>query len=206
MNKNFSKLRWPSWVFLAVLLSVEGVLVWQAPAEKTLGEGIKIVYVHVSLTWAGMVGFTLAGLQGIWNTFKSNIVLHKWNQVVSWVALGCFVLGYATSLMAAKINWGAVLWTEPRVIASLQFIVVALIILVANHRLKNYRLAGVLSALLAFFLMWSILGTPLFLHPGSPIRESTSLAIQLTFLSMFLLSSSLATWWVWFLHKRMALS
>jgi len=40
--------------FVPLLLVVLGMLVvWLAPAERTLGEGIRWVYVHVALVWAG---------------------------------------------------------------------------------------------------------------------------------------------------------
>ena len=54
-----------SWVIPAVLLALMALLVWVAPIEQSLGQGIKIVYVHVGLIWAGMLGFALNGLLGL---------------------------------------------------------------------------------------------------------------------------------------------
>ena len=44
------------WVFVIVALGVAAALVIFAPDEKTLGTGIKYVYIHVAMTWTGMTG------------------------------------------------------------------------------------------------------------------------------------------------------
>ena len=38
------------------LVAAGAALVWLAPAERTLGPGIRWVYVHVGLMWAGTLG------------------------------------------------------------------------------------------------------------------------------------------------------
>ena len=47
-----------------VLLGWWAVLVWLAPAERTLGGGIRSVYVHVGLVWAGPAYGGVAALPG----------------------------------------------------------------------------------------------------------------------------------------------
>jgi hypothetical protein len=51
----------PVWIIPLALLLFMALLVWQAPVEQSLGQGIKIVYVHVGLIWAGMLGFAVNG-------------------------------------------------------------------------------------------------------------------------------------------------
>ncbi|MFQ5770137.1 MAG: hypothetical protein ACE5HX_06355, partial [bacterium] len=119
---------------------------------------------------------------------------------------GWFAAGFVMSLFAAKINWGAVYWNEPRMISSLQFLTAAFLVQIITLIVPWPRLQGALSAFLAFFLMWSMLGTPLVLHPGSPIRESSSLPIQLTFLGMFILNFLAVAWFVWYFQKKKSVS
>jgi hypothetical protein len=190
-----------SWWLLTGILAAAGVLVWLAPAERTIGQGIKIVYIHVSLIWAGMVGVILSGILGIGLIFVPSKKLEDWTTLIGWVALVWFALGVATSLLAAKINWGAVYWNEPRVISSVHFLAVAVIVQIARNWLPWVHMRGALSAALPFYLMWSTIGTPLILHPSSPIRESSSFAIQLTFLGMFIFSCLIAGWAVWYVRK-----
>jgi len=54
----------------------------------------------------------------------------------------------------------------------------------------------------ALFMIWRIISTELVLHPQSPIRNSDSLAIQLTFGAVFLLVVIVAGWLVWRLMPR----
>ena len=49
------------------------------------------------------------------------------------------------------------------------------------------RLKGLLRVVLVVIFTWSNLTTPLVLHPQNPIRTSTSVAIQYSFLGIFLL-------------------
>lgn len=43
-----------------VLLTL--VLAWLSPSEKTLGDKIKLVFLHGALTWVGMLLYTIAGV------------------------------------------------------------------------------------------------------------------------------------------------
>ncbi|MFQ5752587.1 MAG: hypothetical protein ACE5HI_11375, partial [bacterium] len=66
-NSNFK-----AWLVLASIVTAAAIMVWAAPLERTLGEGIKVVYIHVSLTWAGMLSFILTGIVGIGLRFNTN--------------------------------------------------------------------------------------------------------------------------------------
>ncbi len=139
------------WSVLTGLIITESLLVWFAPAERTLGEGIKAVYIHVSFTWAGMAGFTLAGILGFLNLVKAKSNLSTWIQIIIWVAFGSFALGFAVSLVAAKITWGAVLWQEPRIVFSMLFLVLVLMILMIHRWLHWHKMQGAIIAILFFF-------------------------------------------------------
>ncbi|MFQ5637924.1 MAG: hypothetical protein ACE5IR_07990 [bacterium] len=184
MGKQLVMLR----LLLTLVVFAAIVVVWLAPAERSLGHGMKTVYIHVTFIWAGMLGFVAAGFVGLLAIFKPRPELMLWLKNISWVAFGWFAAGTATSVLAAKVNWGAMNWGEPRLQSSLQFLAVALLVLTIYGFLKNDRVGGGLSTLLAFFMMWQILGAPLVLHPDSPIRLSDSSAIQMTFLTMFMLN------------------
>ena len=68
------------------ILAAVAAIVWLAPEEKTLGPGIKSVYVHVALTWTGMTGLTIAGLLGIGAAITNGGRLSRWAQMAGWVA------------------------------------------------------------------------------------------------------------------------
>lgn len=149
-----------------------------------------------------MLGFVMSGVLGVYMAASDSQRGQHWNTIISWVAFGCFVAGFALSILAAKINWGDIYWNEPRMLSSLQFLAVAIGILMLNHWLTSRRLQGFASAFLAFFMMFRILGAPLVLHPESPIRESSAAGIQLTFLGLFLLAFSASAWVAWYWHQH----
>ena len=110
-----------SWLILVSIFVAASFLIWLASQERTLGQGIKIVYLHAGLIWAGMVNFSFAGFLGLAVTFSAEKKIQARTQTIGWVALLLFATGIGRSIVAAKINWEAFFWSEPRMIASLQF-------------------------------------------------------------------------------------
>lgn len=41
------------WSVMLALVALGAAIVWLAPAERSLGAGIRWVYIHVALVWAG---------------------------------------------------------------------------------------------------------------------------------------------------------
>lgn len=185
------------------ILAAVAAIVWLAPEEKTLGPGIKSVYVHVALTWTGMTGLTIAGLLGIGAAITNGGRLSRWAQMAGWVAIGFFGAGLAMSMIAAKVNWGGVFWAEPRAQAAMRIVAFALIVQILCTWLRSVRLSGVLHVFATLFMLWTIFQAELVLHPRSPILTSESRSIQLTFASLFVLVAAGAGWTAWhFLGRR----
>ena len=192
------------WLVLGALALAAGILLWLAPAEKTLGQGIKIVYVHVAFMWAGMLCLTLAGVLGGGVLLWARQTWQPWAHAIGWVGLGLFAAGVGMSLLAAHINWGGIFWAEPRMLAALNILAIGVIVQNANGWLPGLRVRGLLNVGLAAFLTWSVLSTPLILHPRNPIHSSASLAIQLTFVGLFVLCSLAAAVVVWAVRNKSA--
>ncbi len=183
--------------FLAVAIAL---LLWLAPAEKTLGTGMRSVYLHVGLIWTGIAGFGVGGLLGLLVLFRNDTRLDGWAQSLGWVACGFFATGFLSSMLASKINWGGVFLAEPRNLSALMILCVALIVQIWGSWPVWPRLKGLFRVALVGIGIWSNLTTPLVLHPQNPIRTSTSTAIQLTFLGIFLLFSLAAALVVMMVH------
>lgn len=191
-----------AWLLLAGIVVAFAVVVWIAPNERTLGAGIKTVYVHVALTWTGMLGFAVAGVIGLAVAVSSRPALQAWMKLVGWVALPFYVAGAIMSLVAAQVNWGGVLWAEPRIAATLAGLAGAIGVLALNNWLAWRRAQGLLSLGFAVFLIASISNATLLFHPQNPIGASLSSGIQLTFLSLFALACLAGGWAVWQLRRR----
>lgn len=190
------------WSVLGVILALALIIILLSPSEQTLGSGIKSVYIHVALTWTGMSGFFVAGAVGLVAALFARPQLQKWAHTIAWVALAMFGAGLVMSAWAAIINWGAMFWLEPRSNSALQLLAAGLIVQVINSWSVSYRIKGALNFLLSLFLLWSVISTPLVLHPGSAARSSPSSAIRFTFFSLFVLCALAATWIVVYWRGR----
>src|SRR5574341_1428138 len=92
---------WPAWGGLAVILAV---LLWLSPAERTLGQVVKLVYLHGALVRTATllfaislpvnVGALIVG-RGAWLVWGKALV---WTAVIVWLAHALFsiVTTYAT--------------------------------------------------------------------------------------------------------------
>lgn len=191
-----------SGLFWIVIIIAAAALVWLAPEEKQLGQGIRSVYVHVALIWVGMAGLVVAGLVGIGVLFSDSGKLASWMEAIGWVALGFYAAGVSMSILASKVNWGSVFWQEPRMKVALNMLALALIVEVFISWVPWRRLKGLLSALLVVILSWTTMSAPLVLHPRNPIGSSSSSGIKLTFLGLSIVSAAAAAWIVWFVRSR----
>jgi hypothetical protein len=179
-----------------------GVLVvLVAPDERTLGGAIKLVYVHVALTWTGLLGFAVAGLLGAYELLARRPWAVRWTTSVGDVALAFFGLSVLSSLLAARLTWGGVFWSEPRLQAALSVLAVGVILRVLAGWVSIPHAAAAAHLGLAGFAAWFLPRTPLVLHPGQAALTTPSSAIAVTFLSLSVLGVLLGGWLAWFVAR-----
>ncbi len=172
---------------LVLIGAAAALWVWQAPAELTLGNGIKIVYLHVAATWTGMTGLLVSGVLGAGILVRGWPAATRLAHIIGWTGLAFFSVGLAISAAAAWINWGGVALSEPRMAASLQLIALGLIVQILAGWPLALRLKGFLWAALALAMVASVVFTPVELHPRNPIGTSSSSSIQLAFFGLYIL-------------------
>lgn len=193
--------RWWTPLALAVLGATVALL---APAERTLGDGIRWVYVHVGLVWAGTLALGVAAAGGGVLLATGRPRLDPTVRAVWWAGLAAFALGVAFSMVAARINWGAVALEEPRMAAALRFLAVAVIAAVAGAWIARPRVTAVLAIATFALLLWDVGGAQLVMHPRDPVRTATSVAIQATFALCFAIATALTAWLALALRPRPA--
>lgn len=190
----------------AILALVIIFLLSVAPEERSLGAGIRSVYIHVMFSVSGRIGLTLLGFIGAIVLLSGSLRWYHWAQTLGWVALILFSIGLLSSSFSSRVNWGAVFFEEPRFRMSSQIIALGFIVQILNSWLGNrrnvLRLKGALHAGLALFMTWQILTTELILHPSNPIGTSDSTGIQITFALLLGLMLAVASWAVWVFHPR----
>lgn len=184
------------WLIPVILLLAMALVVWLSPEERTLGTRIKIVYIHVSFVWTGLTGILLTGLLSVWYLLRpSTKWLGKFLPIISITSLIIFGIGFVLSLMAAKINWGAIPWTEPRAVGAMRILAMGLIIQVLAFWFPQYRFRAVLNIGLLIFAGLTSATMRNAVHPTNPIftSESNSFAIAVLTLTGLVM---LLAWWV----------
>ena len=100
------------------------------PAEKTLGQIIKLVYLHGALSRAGMIGFWAAAIAGAAHLIRPNPRSLRWSQALLWSGCGFWVAHFIVSMPATRLTWGPwIAWGEPRVTMTLQVAAAGLIVI-----------------------------------------------------------------------------
>ncbi|HOA23237.1 MAG TPA: hypothetical protein PK801_08005 [Aggregatilineales bacterium] len=185
------------WLLVAGIVVVGAVVITLTPAEATLGQVVKVVFVHVAFSRAGAIGLYIAGLAGLAVLARPSEQLVWWMQAVGWAGLILFAIGFIVSGVAQMMSWGGITLQEPRVAAGANVLAVALIAQIAALWLPWPRVEAVLHILVAAFQAWVSLTTPNVLHPAGAITSSTSGALRLSSAVLLLLALLLGAWIVW---------
>ncbi len=183
--------------FISLLFLCFLLVLYLAPEEKTMGAGIKSVYVHVALIWTGLLGLFIAAALGFTLAIFNRPGLHAWMQRIGWVTLGVLLLSAIASIVAQIINWNGIFWDEPRSVVQFQTLAAFIIAQVAIQWLPWYRVRGLVVGVTVVVILTVIRLAPLILHPENPIGTSNSSGIQFTFLTLFVLSTLGAGGVVW---------
>lgn len=189
--KTFLRSPWLPGLLAAAALA----LALLAPEEKTLGDGIRVVYVHVALTWTGMLLLGGTALLGLLVAAQPRPAWAAFQRRLYGVALAFFGLGYGMSMVASLVNWGGVPVREPRFITSMNVLVIGIIAWFLANLFENPRLAALLRAAPVLFLIWSVQTSTVVLHPESAVNTAPP-GIRFTFLGMFAIMLALSGWFL----------
>lgn len=187
---------------LVALLLIGTILVLTSPAEATLGEIVRIVYVHVALSRAGMLWIVAAGLLGLVVLVFGGGRIAAWMRGAGWAGLLLYAGGFAVSLIAQVTSWGGIAWREPRVMAAGNVLAVATIVQALCTWVGAPRLRGILRAALAAILIYANMRAVNVLHPGNAISGAASGAIQLSGYLLLAVALLLGGWIAWQARPR----
>jgi len=131
MAGNLKKRRGSPWqvaTFVA-LVAIIALLLWLSPAEQTLGNVVKLIYLHGALARTGLVTFGVAGLMGLAALVVRRSALAAWCDAAGKSALAFWIVYSLSSMISTYMAWGVlVAWNEPRVVASIQVLAAASLI------------------------------------------------------------------------------
>lgn len=184
---------WPRWLVLGLIFIAQLLVLLASPEEKTLGTGIKPVYLHVSLTWTGLLLLVAAAVTGLWGLFSGRAKTGKWQSWLLNSGFGIYLVGFFVSMYASVINWGGVPFNEPAVRLAAGYLVVGVILWGATRWMQHIRLKALVGLLAAGMMLLATKSSQSILHPESPVNTSPA-SIKLTFYLMFALGLILAAW------------
>ncbi len=186
---------------LKILLLIIAVLTIIAPAEKTLGQLAKLVYLHAALSIAITVLLLFTAAIALVSIFRKNsISLAKTSLKVSLVFQ---VVNVALVPVITGLTWGVFFaWQEPRVILT----VVLLSLTLAAYLLEDTFSTPVINSLLVaspgLVRLFTLGNIGRLMHPINPIGSSDSLAIKIISLGIFLASLLFGFIWINYLQQR----
>jgi len=177
---------------LVILLLALVLAVWASPAEETLGNSVKIVYVHGSIVQVGELLIILSGVLGlIYFLGKSESVI-RWSAAFQKVGLLFLLVSLFVSLYAASQIWGNINFGEPRLQALIRILVagtasIAMIMLFPKPAVIAWS-----GIVMVAFSVFNVVTAVLVVHPDNAIGSSNSFAIKFYYGLMLVLFFVLA--------------
>jgi len=178
MSTTFAARRWPGLTLMALAVA-EALLLWLSPAEQTLGQVVKLVYLHGALIRACLAGFAVAGVLGLAYLVARRAGLYRWLVALQRGMLVTWIVYAVSSVAVTYAAWGvAIAWGEPRVLATIRVTVAVLVIFAVSEIVKLPALTALGNMVLAGFALWATQSASLIRHPIDPIGTSSSAAIR----------------------------
>jgi hypothetical protein len=186
-------------VSLAGLAAIAAVLLLLLPPERTLGNIIKVVYVHGALVQTGLLAFGVAGLLGLAYLVRPREPLYQWCLATQKTAVTVWVAYALSSMLATYLAWGvAIAWNEPRVQASAKVLAVCVSFLVLGLWVGHRQFTAAVNVVMAGLAWWLTKSAINIRHPFNPIGSSDSAAFKGFFVAIFfvvlLMAVQLARW------------
>jgi hypothetical protein len=175
------------WWAVGLCIVWSGLVLLLMPAEKTIGQVIRIVYLHGALSRAGMLGFLLAGLLGLAYLVRPYQILGQWSRALLISGWAFWAAHFIVSMPATRLTWGPwIAWGEPRVTMTLQVIAAGLLVILVTWLLKDIRFAAAANLLFAIAFALLAARTGVLRHPLDPIGSSPSAALRLIYLVLLI--------------------
>lgn len=194
-------LKWESAGLLALLL----ILLILAPAERTLGQMVKLVYLHGALARTALLLFLLSLPLNLFALARARAATGAWGRSLVWAATALWLIHLLLSMITTRAAWGVyVAWFEPRTRFTFLLGATSVLVLGAAHLVDDRRFTALAYAIVAVVAtaLQPFLGA--IQHPLNPIGASPSLAIRafyVAILGVCLALGALLTLW---LHPSLA--
>ncbi len=188
---------------LAALLVL---LLWLSPAEQTLGQVVKLVYLHGALVRTAMLIFAASLPVNLMALVNGSHAWSAWGKALAWTAILAWLAHTLFSMATTYAAWGTfVAWDEPRTRFTFSLAVAAVVIAGVAYMVDNARFSALALAALAGLTLGLLPGLDIVQHPLDPIGSSPSGAIQVFYAAILVVALAigglLAVWLQGKLHS-----
>lgn len=198
--------RWmgPLFIGLAVLLIL---LLWVSPGERTLGQIVKLVYLHGALVRTAVMLFAISlPVNGV-ALFNGRENWLVWGKALSWVAIGIWLAHTLTSMITTYAAWGVfIAWEEPLTRFTFNLAAVGLVVVVVTQLVANPRFSALVYLLLAGVILVLLPGLGIIQHPLDPIGSSPSITIRIFYAAILVIMLAIGGLMVVWLHDKLSIS
>lgn len=149
-----------------------------APAEAKLGQTVKLIYLHASVTWIALLTFAAAALLGLVAIVRHSDAVGRWSVATLCTATLLWLVHFGLGLVVMKLAWGGWFWSEPRVRAGMLILgtSIAASLVATSVRPRWAGPALAIGTLVFVVLLLATIGRVF--HPAGAIRSSNSIAIK----------------------------
>jgi hypothetical protein len=193
MKKSLAQLASSPLVWLLVSLVAVVLVTTVSPSEKTLGERVRIVYLHGAWVWTSLAAFMIAGVLGLAGIIARKPAIHQWSRAWGWTGLLFWVSYLPVSIWAMETSWNGLYLSEPRWRLALIFAVTGLLLQSGLALLDKPAWTSTANLLYVVALLLTLANTRNVMHPPAPVLSSDSLLIRGYFF-VLLVIMLLAAW------------
>ncbi len=148
-----------------------------APTERTMGNAQRILYVHVSVAWLGLVGLLITAGSGLMYLMRRDLAWDAWSESAAELGWLCCSLTLVTGSFWAHAAWGRWWVWDPRLTTAFVLWVIYCGYLLVRTQVDDpharARLAAVLAVIGLLDVPLVVMATRWFrgIHPASPEME-----------------------------------
>jgi len=177
------------WLTAGIVLTAAaaGVTAFLAPAEKTLGDAAKLIYLHAGMVFVSLILVTCVGVLGLLYLITGKETFFNWAKPTKIVTLIFWSVYLSSSILAMKLTWNTIVWNEPRFALAASILAALLAIFLLSTVFEARRVIASLNIAMGA-TTWILLSqVDAVMHPTSnPIRNSGSAAIKYDSILIFI--------------------
>ena len=198
-----SRLKSPFLWFILALLTTAG-LTAVGPEEQTLGNNVRIVYLHGAWALTAEIAFAMAALAGLFGILAKREALHRWSAALGYTGLFFWLTYLPLSLWAMQANWNGLFFSEPRFRVAVIFAVTGFLLQLGLTLLARPPFTSLFNVLYFVALWISLSRAGYVMHPPpSPIFNSGIVSLELFFVGLIFLTLAAAYFMArWWLHRQ----